>query len=410
MSGIHHADRVLLDSLKTEIEKKAGLQHSEKWSQKDYDFLIFYIEEHGGIKISLTTLKRIWKNEYSRLPHIHTLDALSRIAFGKDWHTLKMENVPPPKPEILPVHAKKSNRNWLWVILLPAAAAIFFFLRPEADSESYEHVRFSAKTTVSNAIPNTVIFDYDVSRLKGDTFFLQQSWDVRRRIRISKNDHSQTDIYYLPGYYKAKLLSGNQIIREYPVHITTDGWIAAAHQDNLENVILHDAGFSATGAVNLNNGLLRSHGIHTGDPFTITMHNSREFGIDGDRFVFNATLRMDSSATSCPVTSIVIKGAEQFFLVNLGRKGCESNLNLQISEKKISGKKNDLSAFGTDIYRNNHIKILAMNHKLFLYLNHKMIAEIPYMKPVGKLKELVFILNGTAIISDVALSQPEPDL
>ena len=37
------------------------------------------------------TIKRIWKNEYQRLPHISTLNMLTQLAFKTDWLALKKD-------------------------------------------------------------------------------------------------------------------------------------------------------------------------------------------------------------------------------------------------------------------------------------------------------------------------------
>jgi hypothetical protein len=68
-----------------------------------------------------------------------------------------------------------------------------------------ECVKFSARTSVENKIPNTEVFDYDVSNVNAEKFYIQQNWDARRRVEILKENNEQTDIYYLPGFYFAKL-------------------------------------------------------------------------------------------------------------------------------------------------------------------------------------------------------------
>ncbi|MEI9809516.1 MAG: hypothetical protein WDO16_17520 [Bacteroidota bacterium] len=40
-----------------------------------------------------------------------------------------------------------------------------------------------------------------------DSFFIQQSWDKNRRVKIDKHSHTLTDIYYEPGYHIAKLIA-----------------------------------------------------------------------------------------------------------------------------------------------------------------------------------------------------------
>src|SRR5687768_1679029 len=90
--------------------------------------------------------------------------------------------------------------------------------------------QFSARKTTSNDIPNTVVFNYNIDNVNADSFFIQQSWDRNRRVRIYKNNYTLTDIYYEPGYHKAKLIANDQIIKTVDVSIPTDRWFFSAKE------------------------------------------------------------------------------------------------------------------------------------------------------------------------------------
>ena len=91
MNELNEIDKALLESIKTKTEHLAGLSGNADLSQKDFDFLQYYIQEKTGEALSLTTLKRIWRKEYQRLPHLSTLNMLSKIAYDVDWHTAKKQ-------------------------------------------------------------------------------------------------------------------------------------------------------------------------------------------------------------------------------------------------------------------------------------------------------------------------------
>ncbi|WP_428667365.1 hypothetical protein [Runella sp.] len=409
MSEINAGDEALLNALKKEVEKKAGLQNAENWTQKDYDFLVFYIEENSGVKISLTTLKRIWRNEYSRLPHISTLDALSYIAYSKDWLSLKLENtktqsIPEQTPKINPT--RKVSYRWIPISIALIAISLFFVFsnRIFRKNTGNADVIFAAKTSVENKVPNSVIFTYDVHSVDADKFYIQQSWDPRRRVEVSKNNHQQTDIYYLPGYYMAKLFADDSIIKEIPVHIVTDDWVIAAHQKKIENKVIPKTDWVKNGGIGADKALLSRHKIDINEPFKLTFHDSHDFKTDGNQFSFSSSFKLDSSAsTVCPVAAIVIKGENEYIYLNVGKKGCESELKMKVSDKRFDGKKMDLTAFGTDIYNWQNINVSAKNNKVEITLKDKKVFTAPYSKSIGPLKEVVFIFDGSGVVDKVKL-------
>jgi hypothetical protein len=86
-------------------------------------------------------------------------------------------------------------------------------------------IEFTGNKTVSQGVPNTVIFNYDLSHVEADSFFFQQSWNNMEKVRIDPKGHSYSNIYYYPGFHKAKLIANDSILKRFRVHITTDGWL-----------------------------------------------------------------------------------------------------------------------------------------------------------------------------------------
>lgn len=422
MSDINPIDEELLETLKKEVALKAGLGLLESWTQKDYEFLIFFIDEKSGVKISLTTIKRIWRNEYNRLPHIATLDALSLIAYNKDWLSLKLDSAksvikssPVQLSENNSISAEKPEKRAKLkpshiLIAVVLVLGILLGLSGVTDMLFKKHInasaiQFSARTSVNNVVPNTVVFTYNVDSVDAKKFYIQQSWDKRRRVEITKGNHEQTDIYYLPGYYMAKLIADDSIIREIPVHIKTGNWVIAAHQNTIENKILPPADWLTGGIVGVKPEVLINNKIETSEPFFLTFHNSRDFNIDGNNFVFSSAFKMDSTGIVCPAAAILLKGEYEYMYVNIGAKGCESDIKMSIAEKKFDGKNMDLTAFGTQIYSWQNIRITNKNQTINIELNDKEIFKTTYTKPLGELKEVGFIFKGNGNIKQTKVDK-----
>lgn len=80
-------------------------------------------------------------------------------------------------------------------------------------------------------MPNTVIFKYNVSKSNADSVFIQQSWDPKRRFKVDKNKHEYTSTYYMPGYYRAKLILNDSIVREHDILIESKDWMGMLHRE-----------------------------------------------------------------------------------------------------------------------------------------------------------------------------------
>lgn len=60
--------------------------------------------------------------------------------------------------------------------------------------------------------------------------YIQQSWDPARRTKVSREQQQYTSVYYYPGFFKAKLAIGNQIVKEHGLLIKTKGWLPVIEQ------------------------------------------------------------------------------------------------------------------------------------------------------------------------------------
>jgi hypothetical protein len=118
----------------------------------------------------------------------------------------------------------KKRNIIIGVFLLITIVICFSLLNISARRLDLQAVTFSSKP-VTLGLPNTVIFKYDASHSNADSVFIQQSWDPKKRIKVDPQLHEFTSTYYLPGYYRAKLILNDSIIREHDVKIETDGWM-----------------------------------------------------------------------------------------------------------------------------------------------------------------------------------------
>ena len=420
MSELNKTDVTLMKHLKSRIEEISGLQNHADLSQKDFDFLIYYIEQKTGNRLSLTTIKRIWRNEYHRLPHIATLNMLSELAFDRDWLTLKKEWIENRKPneasqpepaQVESIHLKNSYLKPVWItaglVCIVILAFYWYNYIKRPSSLVAGAIPFSAKVTADGEIPNTVVFSYDVSAIDAPNFFVQQSWDPLRKIEIRKVNTKQTDIYYEPGYHYAKLFAGAEIIKEIPVHIRCKDWFVRLRYPDGEIRKIDSPDLQKEGYLGIKRDQLKE--IFTGHVNKIQLGYmlSKDFNVSGDAFHFSSSFRFDSaSVNSCPIMTLLIKGDKDYIYVNFGNRGCESNLGLKLGDKVIHGKTSDLSQFGTFIFEWQRMELKVDQKKAWVTLNNKPIFEAGYTKEIGTIKEIDFLFNGVGAIDEIELTDP----
>lgn len=202
------------------------------------------------------------------------------------------------------------------------------------------NVRFENRP-VTEGLPNTVIFQYDVAGVTADSFFIQQSWDDRRRARISPQHQTFTSTCYEPAYFNAKLIADSTVLREHPVHVTTDDWLALVEHDPVP-IFLDDVHQPEMGYLSVSEPLLRERGIDTGDEEQIvSFYNLRTFDSPHtDRFTLETTVRhgMNDGRYPCRRTEIYIIGERSALGFMVGIPGCVGDLAAWICVPEIIGR------------------------------------------------------------------------
>lgn len=418
MNELSEIDKALLETIKRNIENRAGLPPTDNLGQKDYDFLQYFIQEFTGEALSLTTIKRIWKNDFQRLPHLSTLDILSKLACNQDWHTAKKHFVESKARDRrddqrrssggtksrMAVKGMRKIRVKLLAaagIMILAGAALYYL--PSLAPIDASGVKFSAEPTFDLQIPNSVVFSYDVKSYRAKHFFIQQSWDPARKVEVSAVNSKQTDIYYEPGYHYAKLLADDEVLKEIPVHIRYNDWFVRIRYPDSRLVKVANDDLQTEGYLGLKDEYAER--LAGEDRYQLGFMLSKDFNLSADEFQLKASIRFDSlNANPCPTVNILIKGDNRYSWITLGNRGCESNLGLIVGDVSFSGKTNDLSALGLDAFAWQDIGVRLKDGKFQLLVNNGVVFESDYSSKLGELKEVDFFFNGIGCIDDINIS------
>jgi hypothetical protein len=399
------------------IENKFRLlPHNGTLRQRDLEYLADGIEERSGIKLSLSTLKRLWKSDYDQVPHPSTLQALVSVLGYSDWQEFRLKQAPLPAA---PVAEKRTRRLNLWMIL-PAVAALIVFSwliafrsgQPAGKKPVVKGpVTFTGNKTVAQGVPSTIVFNYDVHNVVADSFFFQQSWNERERIQIDPQKHYYSAIYYYPGFHRAKLIANDSILKRFKVHITTDGWLPLVHHAYRDSapVYLSKDRSVRDGALHVSmDDLIASH-VDVNGGFNLSYFNVREFGDTySDNFSVDTKVILDSVGTNaCPGFSLVVMCEEDIFFVSMVTKGCERYNNIKMGEVYEDGVQNDLSLLGRDLYQWQQLQIRVVNKQAIISLDGQPVRTIRFKKDFGKIMGLAYHFTGTGGVDYVKLKNGE---
>jgi hypothetical protein len=414
------------------IEQALNWGSSGNWSNLDFDNLSEKILEKTQERLSVSTLKRIWgKVRYDSTPTLATLNVLARFLDYENWREFEGnaemangQSTVDGSTVVVDSQSFSRSRPWTvdrgqWTspkrmrIFFGIAAAglisvfIFLFIGGRTPPVDESGVVFESRK-VSDDLPNSVIFTYDIGDLSADSVFIQQSWDPRRRERVSPTGRRHTSIYYRPGYFQAKLIVNNEIKKENDIFIKTQGWKGII--DGESPVYLGEDEIRQPGGMGIDAVTLRDK---TGSPvFTdrwTIFTNVREFeGLDHQNFTLDVSLRNTAMVEECLCRNVRITLLQKgnAIVIPLAAKGCISGIDLITPSRYLPGKEHDLSAFGCDFENLQHVRCQAARDTFSIFINNNLAIQEKITEPLKALVGIRIGFEGTGEIESLNLSSP----
>jgi transcriptional regulator with XRE-family HTH domain len=412
-------DRQLIEFGARELAARFGFGDLKVMRQRDLEYLCERVKESSGILISLSTIKRILNGQYNRLPQVATLNAIALCLGYADWQGFKTAKA----AESVDVRAVVSveegatevvrSRKVLKVvgagtalILLVVILSWSYFTRSPANGDST--ATFTIRKTTQNTIPNTVVFTYDIDRVSGDSFFIQQSWDKNRRVRIYKRSHTLTDIYYEPGYHVAKLFANDRILKTIDVSIPTDEWFFYSKESLTRGLpaYIHTNRPIRNGILGLDRQALIANKI---DPEKSQVYLATFFptaiGADADNFRLRARLRLtEIRNTACPFIMTEVYCQRRFTYCMFTVPGCTGGIGAQFGDQVVDGKNNDLSALAYEVRQWHDLEMLVRNRQVTVSIDGKAVLTKVYTASSGLITGLGFHSNGLCEADSIRLA------
>ena len=299
------------------------------------------------------------------------------------------------------------RKTWLFAIPLLVILLVLLFLHGQKPAPQPGDYKFSSKKVVSSGLPNSVVFDYDASRSPDDSVIIQQSWDTSRRVKVSKNDHQYTSVYYYPEYYHATLQVHGRVVKTHSLLIKSDGWLPLVEQDPVPVYFKKEEAIR-DGRISLSLDQIRGKNIPLQPSVpTVLFANVGDFGeIYTDHFVFETSLRNEyaEGSAACQITRVYLLCEGSAIWVPLCAKGCISNIDLYFTYFYTSGKREDLSAFGVDFRNDVKLRIESDSGQAKILINNQLAYTVPRHIIRTKIVGIDFAFQGTGSVDYVYLS------
>lgn len=402
-----------------EIFRDNGFADPTTMTQRDFDHVSEQLRQKSGTLISGTTIRRLAHGEFSRQPQVATLNAIAGYFNYKTWQDYKTEKIrnEPANVAVEPVQdpaksvrttSTESALKYLSIPLaLAAIASLYFFGASKSHVEHAEKATFSFKKNTSNDIPNSVVFSYNIDSVEADSFFIQQSWDANRRVRIYKNTYTLTDIYYEPGYHIAKLIANDSVIRAIDVSIPTDGWFFYAI-DNVPKYIpeyIKTDRFVDNGSLVLRPNQLLESGIDINkDKRYHYVYFPGQMDVPSDNFRFKTRVRMkEVRPTPCPYLELELFCQRSFMVMRSTTKGCAHEAFMTFGEKLFPGKNHDLLPISFEVSEWTDIEITVKNKVVTIRINDEDVYSTRFTIETKSLTGLGYISNGVVEVDAVEL-------
>jgi hypothetical protein len=400
------SEQEFISLCKKQIEEKFSFGNGHSYTQRDLELLSAHIQEKTGVIISLSTLKRLWKDDYKQSPQLATLSALASILGHKDWQDFKLANQKKPKPMLLMLKWAVPAMVLFIIIWVSVFGFSSEFGNPNEKSlkrppKITGPVHFEASKTVASGIPNTVVFKYDVANVVADSFYIQQSWNPDHRVRIDPTQSTVTSIYYESGFHRARLVANDSIIAMQPIHIISNGWEPHIYRSDSDPELIDfkNEKFVSNGQLHLDSNMLAKRNLDFSKRFHTRITNSQVFGLHSDNFIFSTRMKTDRLLHNlCAWITLIIVTDVRAFEVSLTEKGCEKYADYKLGEISKQGKNNDLSRLGCDIYDWQELEVRVKDRHAAIYLNRKSAYQEVYRENFGKIVALIYLFDGTGSI------------
>ncbi len=398
-----------------QIEERLAWGSSANWTNYDFEKLTVDIEEKTGVTLSVTTLKRIWgKVKYDHSPTLTTLNTLARFLDFEDWRSFEkrqsseMAAAEAIQPEATDVKAAFPVRRLVFPIVLsvlPVILILVFVFSGKRDPPSGGNAsfRFEADKVLTEGVPNSVIFTYDASAAAGDSVFIVQTWDIRRKTKVSKNNTRHSAVYYYPGFFRTKLIADDAVVKTHDLQISSKGWLCLVEREPVP-IYFPTEECKKDDRIEVDHNILEKYNIAVRPALPkVRFFNQRDMGdLMNDNFRFETVIKneFDSGVNSCQFVQVLIQCKDDIIIIPLSAKGCIGDISLYAAGKQLDSREADLSGFGADLSEWTTLRVECRSRAMQIFVNDRPAASFTFPNDPSGIVGLQYRFDGTGAVKD----------
>ena len=373
-----------LQDLRKAVEQELNWPASNTWSAAHFDELSERITTSTNVRLSATTLKRVWgRVNYNGQPSRTTLDTLARFTGHASWVTFVANHQPtlgeaaPSEPTTTKDDAPRPRRKRRWItgaLLLTGLFVAAAILRPYPTAgPTVERFTFDPVTT---GLPNTVQFRYALSGAY-DSVEIQQSWDERLRYRVAPDNGFHASTYYYPGVYQAKLVVDGAVAEERTLVVPSAGWLGTRGTDKGSLPVYFSINTLQTAT-----GLA----MQAADPDSIAeLHYITEAGFGAGSDATLTTRFRPLAGDVCGFSDLLLFYQNGVIILPFAAPGCTGELEALALDQRWSGRDHDLSGFGVAPDQWINLTVRQRADSIRVWRADRPIFGIELPQPTGRL-------------------------
>lgn len=397
------------------IERNLSWDLGSERTRRDYEILAEKIFESTGVLLSISTLRRIWNNEYKKIPHRSTLDALAIMAGYSDWQNFIEENNSSNES-----YNQKVD-NWklpalIGILIITAGLIFIFYFNSTNDKiKIYGPIKFNYVQKVDTGVPNIIVHNYDVSKIVADSFFIVESADDYSKKQINKSVGQMTSSYFKPGIYETFLVADDSIIQKLHIEILTNTWVGTINYNNRKKEVpfyFYGKSIIQNGKLSVTKDLIKKSDIRIEDDLSLCLSKTFKSNLSSkDNFIFETKVKLDSIEinASCPELYIVLIFENDFCYLPLVKFGGQDRVQVKYGNTYLSSSDSDLSGFGCDIYNWQNVKLLSKKSQKVIFLNDAIVTTLVDTTNLGEFRGFSLTFDGIGSIDYVSLKSIEGD-
>ncbi len=410
---IENPEKEFIEKCKKLIETKLNWQPSENWKQRDYEFLSDLIEQKSKVRLSLSTMKRIWNPNFNSIPHLTTLDALAIFLEYSDWSDFKIKNLILNEEK----HSENLKRKNIFqknrilfismffgfVVLI--FFLIFYFSKPKVKKENFI---IQLSDSLLWEVPQTVKFRYKIIDTTLAEYFIQTETDPNTKYPISKSDSVFEFFYNVPGINSVKIFENDSVIKEAVIKIFTKDWIAFSqyYDKDRTSTIYLGKDFLENGVMNISSEFLIEKKAEINKNQFVTYYYINDFkGLNGDNLIFETKLKSENLAeVDFPDIFISFVCSKTVNFIPLISEGNKYGVVIKYGENKFHASEFKMEKLVCNPLEWQTVKIIAQNNNIQIFRNDEEAFSNSYFDKSGEFYGFTIYFVNTGSIDYVRLS------